>query len=339
MEPVLNVVVENKIPFIKGLLEASANVTYAGPDEITRSLLLDTHADAIIVRTRTRCDRHLLEGTDVKLVVTATIGTDHIDLDYCRGAGITVANAPGCNAPAVAQYVLRSALAVMGDLRGLTIGVIGVGHVGSIVARWAGSLGMNVLLCDPPRAEAEGPGVFCDMDAIARYADIITVHTPLTSLGGHPTFHLLGRDFLESCCCRPLVINSARGPVADTRALIEARMNGKVSGLVVDCWENEPRISRALLSMCDVATPHIAGYSAEGKQRATRMAVGAFCRFFGLPVPDGLPDPPDPPLAVTEQALLSSYDPLDDTMALTIDPDGFERLRNSYHYRNEPSLS
>lgn len=339
MEPVLNVVVEDKIPFIKGLLEPLARVTYAGPDRITRQLLLDTRADAIIVRTRTRCDSSLLDGTGVKLIVTATIGTDHIDLDYCRSKGIAVANAPGCNAPAVAQYVLRSALAVAGDLRGLTIGVIGVGHVGSIVARWADSLGMNVLLCDPPRAESEGPAGFCDMATVAGEADIITVHTPLTSSGSHPTFHLVDRAFLDGCLRRPLIINSARGPVTDTKALIKARMNDRISGLVIDCWESEPRISRALLSMCDIATPHIAGYSAEGKQRATRMAVEAFCRFFNLPLPDGLPDPPDPPLAVTQQALLSSYDPLDDTVALTIDPDSFESLRNGYHYRNEPTFS
>lgn len=330
------VIIENKIPFINGLLDNIATTYYAGPDEIDRSLLLSTSAEAIIIRTRTRCNRQLLEGTNIKLIVTATIGTDHIDLDYCRNNGITVVNAPGCNAPAVAQYVLSTAIRLLGDVKGKTIGVIGVGHVGSIVTRWAEGLGMKVLKCDPPLALASGHSGFCDIQHIAENADIITVHTPLTRSGDYPTYHLLDAKLLENCRRKPLVINSARGSVADTSALIKAKESGYISNLAIDCWENEPDINLNLLELADVATPHIAGYSFQGKQRATRMAVEAFCNYYSLTIPEGTPDPDNAPLTVTQQALTDSYDPLSDTADLKREPNHFEALRNNYNYRPEP---
>jgi len=158
----MKIVIEKNIPFIKGLLEPWAEISYLAPEEITPQNMAD--ADALITRTRTRCNRELLEGSRCRFIATATIGTDHIDLDYCKEAGITVANAPGCNAPAVAQYVFASIAEVMkrqDDLRTpeeLTLGVVGVGNVGRVIARWGRILGMKVLCCDPPRAEAEGAG-------------------------------------------------------------------------------------------------------------------------------------------------------------------------------------
>lgn len=336
----MKIIVEKNIPFIKGLLEPVAEVLYLAPEEITAESMRD--ADALVTRTRTRCDANLLEGSKCRFIATATIGTDHIDLDYCRKAGIAVANAPGCNAPGVAQYVYAS-IAALREARGdtrpvdtLTIGVVGVGHVGSIVADWGRTIGMKVLCCDPPRAEKEGGDSFCDMDTIARECDIITFHTPLTKEGCHPTYHLFDNRLAAKLQHTPIVINSARGPVTDTQALITALDNGMISAAVIDCWENEPAISPQLLDRAAIATPHIAGYSREGKIRATAMAVAALTRFFGLPcispsekVPEGAA------CHVTMEPIAASYSPMADTAALKSRPQDFEALRNGYNYRNE----
>ena len=192
----MRIIVEANIPYIRGLLEKFGDVAYLPASGITADAV--RRADALFVRTRTRCDASLLDGSSVKFVATATIGTDHIDLQWCRGAGIDVANAPGCNAPAVAQYVhavIGSRFG--GDVRGLTLGVVGVGHVGGIVARWGERLGMRVLRCDPPRQRREG-GDFVDLATVAREADVITFHTPLTSSGADATWHIADSRFLES---------------------------------------------------------------------------------------------------------------------------------------------
>lgn len=337
----MKVIIENKIPFIKGLLEPIVdNVTYLSPDEITNEALRD--ADALITRTRTRCDARLLDGTACKFIATATIGTDHIDLNYCKANGITVANAPGCNAPAVAQYVFgsiamwRKAVDDRRPLSSLTIGIVGVGHVGSIVERWARQLGMKVLLCDPPRAEREGDAMFTDMASIARQADVITFHTPMARQGAHPTFHLLDGSFTAALGRKPLVINSSRGPVTDTQSLIDALDSGAIGAAAIDCWENEPAISRPLLEKALIATPHIAGYSREGKIRATTMEVNALTTHFNLP-PVEMHEKVAPGAAesVTLEAIAESYTPAADTLSLKENPERFEQLRNTYDYRHE----
>lgn len=321
----MNVVIESHIPFCRGVLEAAGHsVTYLPPEQITRGSL--ARADALIIRTRTRADEALLGGTPVRHVATATIGTDHIDFDFCRRAGIRVSSAPGCNAPAVAQYVL----AVTATLRPeqwqrLTLGIVGVGHVGSIVERWARALGMRVLLCDPPRAAAEGTEGFTSLERIAAEADVITFHTPLDST----TRHMAGARFLAACARKPLIINAARGPVVDTPALIEALHSGTVSQAAVDCWENEPALSTELMELCAVATPHVAGYSLQGKQRATAMALHAVCPEVEMPMPAVAEAP-------SMQQILQSYSPLADTAALKARPADFEQLRNQYVYRPEP---
>ncbi len=337
MELMASVIIESKIPYIKGVAEKVGDPIYADPADIDRELLLKTGAEALIVRTRTRCDAELLAGTNVRLVITATIGTDHIDMDYCRSCGIEVHNAPGCNAPAVAQYVLSSVIHTSGNPKGKTIGIIGCGHVGKIVSRWARCLGMNVLECDPPRAELEGAEGFHTLDEIAEMADIITVHTPLTKSGRHSTYHLIDEAFLNKCARKPVIINSARGPVTDTEALIKAIEQGRTTAAVIDCWEGEPAIDRRLLELATIATPHIAGYSSEGKQRATRMALEAYCRHYGKPLPEGTPAPAEAPDSVTPEMLTSSYDPTADTENLRSAPDKFEQLRNNYNYRHEPA--
>lgn len=339
----MKIVVEKNIPFIKGLLEGYGEVAYLAPEEIDRGAMAD--ADALVTRTRTRCDANLLDGSRCRFIATATIGTDHIDLDYCAEKGITVANAPGCNAPAVAQYVLSAIakrMALRGDsrdIKSLTLGIVGVGHVGRIVEEWAKGLGMRVLLCDPPRAEREGAEGFVDMATLAREADVITFHTPMSRSGEHPTYHLADRAFFDSLLRKPMIINSARGPVVDNAALIDALKSGKAGDAAVDCWEGEPDVSRELLELAVVATPHIAGYSRQGKIRATAMAVEAFCRHFNLPVVRPAEKvPADIPHSPTLAMITESYDPAVDTEALRRTPGSFEALRNHYAYRDEPGV-
>ena len=331
----IRLIIEKNIPFVKGLLDDYATVRYLAPEEITHKAVRET--DGLMIRTRTLCNEELLAKSEVKMIATATIGTDHLDLDYCRRRGITVTNAPGCNAPAVAQYVFASLLQVINrPLQSYTIGIVGVGHVGSIVARWAEAFEMKVLRCDPPRQRAEGGDGWCDLDTIAREADIITFHTPLTREGDDATFHMADASFFAKLKRMPVIINSARGAIVDTQALIDARRNGKVSRIIMDCWENEPELNPELLALTDVATPHIAGYSAEGKVRASQVALDALTTFFMMPrVTVEQPLPPAAARAVSKRDILASYDPMPESEALKADPGRFEELRNSYHLRHE----
>lgn len=331
----LNIVIDRNIPFIAGVLEPYADVKYLMPDQITPASVKD--ADALIVRTRTRCDETLLAKSRCRFIATATIGTDHIDMDWCASRGITVVNAPGCNAPAVAQYVLAAMIQLSNrPLSQYTLGIVGVGHVGSIVARWAKALDMNVVVCDPPRQRAEGGDGWSSLAEIAEKCDIITFHTPLKRHGEDATWHITDADFFSSLRRCPIFINSARGAIVDTPALIDAIDRGLVSNVAIDCWENEPEISPDLLSRAAIATPHIAGYSHEGKIRATQMALDALTNVFYLPRVNALAaTPKSVARAVTPLAVIESYNPLVDTEALKADPAAFEALRNNYRFRNE----
>ena len=247
-------------------------------------------------------------------------------------------NAPGCNAPAVAQWVFAAIHAWMQQRGitspdGLTLGIVGVGHIGSIVARWARQLGFSVLLNDPPRENRDDSFdvVFSPLDELQRRCDIITFHTPITRDGQWPTWHLCDAAFLNNLSRCRLIMNAARGAIADNAALLD--WHGDIA---LDCWENEPAISLPLLEKCAVATPHIAGYSREGKQRGTAMMLEALNEFCGwdIPVPEiaapatGAPD-------VTLAGIAASYDILADSAALKADATAFESLRNTYHHRNE----
>ncbi|MDD5871065.1 MAG: 4-phosphoerythronate dehydrogenase [Bacteroidales bacterium] len=331
----MKIIIERNIPYIAGALERHGEVAYLPAGEITREAVAD--ADALFVRTRTRCNADLLEGSRVRFIATATIGTDHIDLDYCRSRGITVVNAPGCNAPAVAQYVF----AVIGsrfageDLSKLRLGVVGVGNVGSIVARWGERLGMTVLRCDPPRMRREG-GDFVDLRCIAEHTDIITFHTPLNLSGIDATYHLADAKLLGGLSRCRLLINSSRGEVVDNAALAEA-IGKTVESAAIDCWEGEPAIDRNLLAKAFVATPHIAGYSSEGKKRATAMTLEAFARHFGVDV-DAIPTIEAPARGAdidSIEQVTATYNPLVDTELLRTSPDQFENLRNNYNLRHE----
>lgn len=339
------VIIDRFVPFDGDPFAGIAETVRLDPSEITREAVRD--ADALIVRTRTKCGPGLLDGSKVSIVATATIGTDHLDFPWLASRGIEAVSAPGCNAPAVAQYVLGSIFHLGLGHPGLRLGVVGLGHVGSIVASWARNFGMDVIACDPPREERDGgwnpeaPFLgekegerFASLEEVGRKADVVTFHTPLTRDGRHPSFHLLDRDFLD-IAPKALVINAARGPVADTRALIDAKKRGAVDKMAIDCWEGEPEISVDLLRLAEITTPHIAGYSIEGKKRATAVTFNAVLRHFGS---DRRIDPAVamvPPAAVDATALVDSYDPLSDSLALKSAPADFERLRNSYPLRHE----
>ncbi len=342
------VLIESHVPFTEAAFDSDeARVKVLAPEEFTRQRLLDEGADAIIVRTRTRCDASLLEGTNVSVVATATIGTDHIDTSWCESHGIKVVNAPGCNAPAVAQYVFATLLRypALKAPAETVLGVVGAGHVGSIVADWGRKLGFRVLECDPPRALREPGYASTPLETIASEADIMTFHIPHTKSGDFATHHLADERFFSSLRRRPLIINAARGPIVDTAAMLSALDRGLIGGIVTDCWEGEPLISRPQLAKSLFATPHIAGYSIEGKKRATQMTVNAILEHFGserrldLGVPQGAAE------NVTAESILASYNPADDTAALreayaaAADDDAasraFEQLRNSYPLRSE----
>ena len=332
----MRIVVESHIPHIRGLIEPFATVDYLEPVEFTPEAVRD--ADALIVRTRTRCNAALLDGSRVRFIGSATIGTDHIDLDYCDKHDITVRNAPGCNAPAVAQWVFAAIHAWMQQRGitspdGLTLGIVGVGHIGSIVARWARQLGFTVLLNDPPKEDREGLSneQFLSLDELQRRCDIITFHTPITRDGQWPTWHLCDAAFLNSLSRCRLIMNAARGPIADNAALL-----GWHGDIALDCWENEPAISLPLLDRCVVATPHIAGYSREGKQRGTAMMLEALNEFYGWDIPIPTIDAPATGAAqVTLDGIAASYDIMADTAALKAAPANFESLRNTYPLRQE----
>jgi len=336
----MKVIVDNKIPYIREAIERIADeVVYVPGAEFTPALVRD--ADALIIRTRTQCNRALLEGSRVKFIATATIGFDHIDVDYCREAGIVWQNCPGCNAGSVEQYVHAVLLLLKRQkglvLEGACLGIVGVGHVGSRVERMARSLGMRVLRNDPPRAD-QGEAGFVDLATLARECDVITFHTPLHREGVYRTFHLADAAFFEGLQRCPFILNTSRGEVIETSALLQALQQGQIREAVIDTWEHEPDISLDLLNRVFLGTPHIAGYSADGKSNATRMALEALCRFFQVEadfqiVPPALPEreyASDP-----ETAFLQAYNPMTDSEALKAAPEKFEYFRGNYPLRRE----
>ena len=336
----MKVIVDNKIPYIAGEIEKIADkVVYLPGDAFTKEEVKE--ADALVVRTRTHCNRDLLEGSQVKFIVTATIGFDHIDTEYCHEAGIAWTNCPGCNAGSVEQYI-HSVLLLLKREKGLkleeaTLGIVGVGHVGSLVKRMAESLGMKVLLNDPPRAD-KGEKGFVDLRTIASESDVITFHTPLIKEGIYRTYHLVDKDFLFSLKRNPVIINSSRGEVVDTASLLIALSAGKVKDAVIDTWEYEPVISRELMEVAFLATPHIAGYSADGKANATRMSLEALARFFGVEADFCVMPPEYSGIQFSddaEEAYLQAYNPTRDSEWLKKCPEKFEWFRGSYPLRRE----
>lgn len=340
----MKIVIDRDIPFIEGVLEPYATVVYKDGFEISREDILD--ADALIIRTRTRCNGELLAGTGIKIIATATIGTDHIDLEYCNEHRIFVQNAAGCNAGGVMDYVFSalygSASRKSIDLNGATFGIIGVGHVGSRVEEMARRLGFKVLLNDPPREEKEGPDRFCDLDTLLENSDIVSIHTPLNDA----TRGMAGSDFFSKMKVGAFFINAARGGIVNDDELIEAIP--KLGPVIIDTWNHEPDINLKLLNLVDIATPHIAGYSYQGKQFGTMAAVRAIARYFDIKdLFEFFPHNGDEEKnSVTinvkglSQGQIASvfqynYPIFTDDFVLRANPECFEQLRSEYQYRRE----
>jgi erythronate-4-phosphate dehydrogenase len=349
---VIRIVADHKIPFLKGALEGVASIKYLPGNEISREDLMD--ADALITRTRTMCNRELLEGTGVRFIASATIGYDHIDPAYCETAGIGWTNAPGCNASSVRQYVVSALLSLANrdgmNLDGLTLGVVGVGNVGSQVAMAGRALGMKVLLNDPPRARIEGDKVFTPLENLLERADVVTLHVPLNKEGEDKTAGMVDDRFMEMLKRGAVLINSSRGGVVDEEALVRGISSGKTGDVVLDVYRGEPAINRVLMDVITLATPHIAGYSLDGKADGTGMAVRAVSKHFSLGMDDwqpaGIPLPEDPVLQADAasrsgigwiwELYRKTYDITRDDAMLRKDPSAFERLRGEYPFRREP---
>lgn len=335
----MKIVADDNIPYLKGRLESVAEVAYCDQFGFTPELVKD--ADALIIRTRTPVNEHLLGGSRVRLVATATIGTDQIDMDWCRDNGITAKNAPGCNAPGVAQYVWSSLLRLGFDPRNDTLGIVGCGNVGSVVREWGGQLGCRILVSDPPREEREkSAGIdsgieYAPLERVLSESDAVTLHTPLTRTGEHATHHLIGERELALIKTGRIFINAARGPVTDFKALKDELKNRRIRA-VIDTWEGEPVIDPEILDMVEYGTFHIAGYSRQGKERATRMAIEAVERQFGLAIDkSGLAGTYVGTPGLTAARITASYDPAADTAALRGSAADFDILRANYHYRDE----
>ena len=316
----MRIIVDKDIPFVQGVMEPFAQVSYLSPDQITAHTVRD--ADALFIRTRTKVDASLLAGSKVRFVATATIGFDHIDQDYCQQNAIHWVSCPGCNAQAVCDYVEEAIASLNAGKTDLTVGVVGYGHVGKLVAAMAASKGYKVFLSDPPL------GIGMSLEELAPLCDVITFHTPLTHDGEYATYHLCNEDILRSCRTDALIINAARGGVVDEQALITrlSTPNCKLK-TVIDCWENEPDIHTRLLQLVDLASFHIAGYSIEGKMNASQMCLSAFCEFFSLPI-----------LSINKKAVPLQGDSEKGwiqriTDALKSQPEAFEQLRKQYKLR------
>ncbi|MBO5596718.1 MAG: DUF4301 family protein [Bacteroidales bacterium] len=340
----MKIVADTNIPFLKGVLEPYAQVEYLDGRCIDHHAISD--ADALIIRTRTKCNEEMLKGTRVQMISSATIGTDHIDLDWCARNGIDVQNAEGCNAGGVADYVFSALFGVASrraiKLDGKVIGIVGVGNVGKKVAQMARNLGFKVLLNDPPRAEKEGPRGFVSLDKLLAEADVVTLHVPLDAT----TRGMANDAFFEKMRPGAFFINASRGEVVDEQALL--RNLPKLGPLVLDTWCNEPTPNPILIDSCDIATPHIAGYSYQGKQNGTAMAVQALARHFGIKalyhfhpaLEEGSLQPVEIDLSGKTQGEIAAilqynYPIFTDDFLFRSNPSSFETLRSEYNYRQE----
>lgn len=344
------IVIDDKIP---GLAEAilrelpGCEVRALPGAAIDRAAVRD--ADALIVRTRTRCDASLLEGSRVRLVGTATIGTDHIDTEWCEAHGIRVVSAPGCNAPAVMQYVACSLHVAGFDPARQTLGVVGKGHIGSLVVDLYRRAGCRVLVCDPPRAEAGLTDEdYLPLESLLEQADAVTLHVP----GGEGTRNLINGQLLGSLPRRPeILVNASRGSVVEPALLMPGNPVAASMRLIIDTWPFEDlpdaafsaSAKAAMIKRAFIATPHIAGYSLEGKRRATAAMLAALLLSENVNENDNANRNENDNGSVNRNEnaysltlVLPSYDPLADSSSLQSSPSSFEPLRNTYPLRPEP---
>jgi len=279
----MKIVADGNIPYVKECFGTIGDVEVFGGREITAAVVRD--ADVLLVRSVTQVNSRLLEGSAVRFVGTATIGEEHIDIEYLRTKGINFSSAPGSNSNSAAEYVVAGLLEVgetFGyELAGKSIGIIGVGNIGSKVANKCEALGLKVVLNDPPLARNSGDAKYRPIEEIYG-CDIVTMHTPLTINGIDKTFHFADEKFFESLKDDCVFINSSRGGIVKTEALKLAIAEGKVGRAINDVWENEPEIDDELLELVEIGTPHIAGYSFDGKINGLLMLYDSVCRFFAL---------------------------------------------------------
>ena len=329
----MRVLIDSAIPFIEGILEPFFEVQYLDGNAFTKEVVKD--ADALIVRTRTRCNRALLEGSKVQFIATATIGFDHIDLDYCRAHNITISTSAGCNARGVLQWI-SAALALLAEHENFapeerTIGIVGVGNVGKLVKEYAEAWGFRTICSDPPRQENERLD-FVSLEEVLQKADIITLHTPLNA----STKHLIDSKNIALIKAGATLINASRGECVATEATKRNDLT-----YITDVWENEPNIDSEYLSKSLIATPHIAGYSAQGKANATALAVQALASHFDLPLKNWQPseikaiEPQQLSWSEMCNTITGYCDLEEESRRLRNSPHLFEQIRNNYCYREE----
>ncbi|MCJ7447067.1 MAG: 4-phosphoerythronate dehydrogenase PdxB [Bacteroidales bacterium] len=347
----ISIIADDKIPFLKGILEPFARITYLPGKNIVNEILKD--ADALLIRTRTKCTESLLKGSGVRFIGTATIGFDHIDIQFCRKHKIKWTNAPGCNSSSVQQYMaaalLKTAAEVGFSLKDKSIGIVGVGNVGKKVENFARIVGMNVLLNDPPRARKEGDKTFVKLNTLLKESDIVTLHVPLNIVGDDKTYNLFNEKIFKRMKKGAWLFNASRGEVVETSALKSVLLSGKLGGAVIDVWENEPDIDLELMGKVFLATPHIAGYSTDGKANGTSMIVNALSRYFNFPLkgwfPENIPPPASPVIKldgkgksdedIIREAVNLTYDIETDNFNLRSSPYDFENQRGDYPLRRE----
>ncbi len=344
--PIMKILIDQFVPYMAEALAPYAEVVSVDGRTLTPESVTD--ADALVVRTRTRCNEALLGGAHaLKFVGTATIGYDHIDQSYLASRGVTFTSAAGCNARGVLQWV-AAALAHLAKKQGWkpedkTLGVVGVGHVGSLVAEYGKAWGFRVLCSDPPRERAEGLGAsdgYVPLERLLEESDIVTLHTPLLREGEHPTYHLADNDFLAKMHSGATLLNASRGEVADTEALLA---HSERLTLCLDVWEGEPdNINLGLLEVAEIATPHIAGYSLQGKANASAIVLRSLARRLGIGeleewYPEGIR--PSTPQPISWEEMCSRIDDhchlLDETARMKRHPHDLEDRRNTYPLREE----
>ena len=348
----LRILADENIPFAREAFAGLGEVETAAGRDLDRSAVRDF--DALAVRSVTRVGRDLLEGSRVRFVATATTGTDHVDEPYLRRKGIAFASAPGSNAESVAEYVVSALFATGERLKGNSIGIVGVGNVGARVRKKCEALGMRVVLNDPPVARETGDSVYRPLVELFD-GEFITFHVPLSRTGEDETYHMIDSDLLSRLRPDAVLFNTSRGAVAETSDLLRALEDKSLAACVLDVWEEEPRIDAELARQSLIATPHIAGYSFDGKVRGTEMVRSSAARFFGL-ADDWDPSsllPPPPPVELDlsgleeEEAMgkcvRAVYDVREDDRrlkeTLALPPDeraaAFDRLRREYPVRRE----
>ena len=347
----MNIIIDNKIPFIKGILEPFAEIRYLSPQLINNTNI--KNADALIIRSVTKCNNELLHNTKIKFIATATIGFDHIDTNYCKENGIAWINAPGCNSTAVQQYTINAIL-YLGkqyklDITKLTLGIVGIGNIGSKVVKSAKALGINILLNDPPRERNENSDEFVNIETIRKESNIISFHVPLTYEGIDKTYHMVDEYFIDGLKMKPFIINTARGEIAKSDELFTAIRDKKIQKAILDVWDNEPYITQNLAEQVLLGTPHIAGYSIEGKARGSLMAITEIIDFFGFEIDKveaekkimprkqnimlNCEDQPED--EILEQLLSDTYSIKKDHELFMYNLHNFEKLRSEYNYRHD----